>query len=280
MNNLLNTRLAADKALSFMDKRIWITGASSGIGEALCYELSNRGARLILSSRNESILAGVVQRCAHPERHLVYPFDLSQPADVDKNINKILEDAGGVDILINAAGVSQRSLTKDTSLTIDRYLMEVNYFGAIALTKAVLPYMLEKESGQIVTISSVVGKFGAPLRSSYSASKHALHGFMDSLRAEIWDTGIAITLVCPGYVRTNASVNALTASGTPHGQMDDAHDRGMPPATCAKKIVRAIEKRKQEVNVGGYETLGVYIYRFTPNYFSRIIRMLDFRVTR
>ena len=259
--------------MNFTDKRVWITGASSGIGEALCYELSNRGARLILSSRTETALKRVAQCCAHPERHLVLPIDLSQPTQIDEKIRLVLNDVDAVDILINAAGVSQRSLAKDTPLTIERYLMEVNYFGSVAMTKAVLPHMLERASGHIVSISSVVGKFGTPYRSSYCASKHALHGYMDSLRAEIWNSGIVVTLICPGFVRTNAPVHALTASGEPYDQMEETHKHGMAPAICAKNIVRAIEKSKSEVYIGGKEILGVHIKRFAPALLSRIVRL-------
>ena len=150
--------------------------------------------------------------------------------------------------------------------------METNFFGTIALTKAVLPSMLEKKSGHIVVISSVAGKLGTPLRSSYSASKHALHGFFDSLRAETWKQGIHVTIVCPGFIRTNISINALTANGTPQGTMDEAQKYGMTPQDCAEKIIRAREKNRAEVYIGGKEILGIYLKRFVPGIFDMIIK--------
>jgi short-subunit dehydrogenase len=177
-----------------------------------------------------------------------------------------------VDVLVNNGGVSQRSLVLDTSPEVDRRIMEINFFATIALTKCVLPTMLERKSGHIVVISSVVGKFGTPLRSTYAASKHALHGFMDALRAETWRAGLKITLVCPGFVRTAISLNALTGDGTPQGTMDDALLKGMAPDRCAEKILRALEKGREEVIVGGWETLGVYLKRFLPGVFSAVIR--------
>lgn len=259
--------------MDFTNKRIWITGASSGIGEALCYELSKHQAQLVLSSRTEANLLRVARHCSYPDSHIVLPLDISRCAELGEKMEIVVQKIGGVDILINAAGVSQRSLTKDTPLALDRRIMEINFFGTVAMTKAVLPHMLEKRSGHIVTITSVVGKFGAPLRSAYAASKHALHGFMDSLRAETWSDGIVVTLICPGFVNTLASVNALTADGTPHSIMDETHARGVPPPKCARKIVKAIEKRKHEAYICGKEVLGIYLNRFTPSLLSHIVRM-------
>jgi short-subunit dehydrogenase len=177
-----------------------------------------------------------------------------------------------VDILINNGGISQRSLAMKTPLDVDRMIMETNFFGTVSLTKAILPSMTERRSGRIAVISSLVGKFGTPLRSTYSASKHALHGFFESLRAEVWGLGIGVTLVCPGFIRTNISINALTGDGSPQGSMDEAQAHGMPPDACARKIIAAVKKGKPEVYIGGKELMGVYIKRFAPGLFGRIIR--------
>jgi short-subunit dehydrogenase len=150
--------------------------------------------------------------------------------------------------------------------------METNFFGTVSLTRALLPSMLDRRSGRIAVISSVAGKFGTPLRSAYSASKHALHGFFESLRAEVYTQGITVTLVCPGFIRTNISINALTANGTPQGTMDSAQAGGMSPDACAAKIVAAVEKGRPEVYIGGKELLGIYLNRFVPGLFRRIIR--------
>ncbi|MFM7155612.1 MAG: SDR family NAD(P)-dependent oxidoreductase [Bacteroidota bacterium] len=150
--------------------------------------------------------------------------------------------------------------------------MQLNYFGTLAVTKAVLPGMITHQLGHIVTITSLTGKFGTPYRSAYAASKHALHGFFDSLRAELGDTQIKITLVCPGFIRTNVSINALTGSGDKLGTMDEATDKGMSPERLAYKILAAIERGDEEVYIGGKEVLGVYLKRFFPGYFSRLIK--------
>ncbi len=254
------------------DSVVWITGASSGIGEALAYVYSLKGARLILSSRNFSRLKEVRSRCTRPEEHLVLPLDLADTASIGTGCKEALNHAGRIDTMIHSGGVSQRSLVAGTPLEVDRRIMETNFFGTVALTKAVLPSMLYRKSGRIAVISSLVGKFGTPLRSSYSASKHALHGFFDSLRAEVWDQGIAITMVCPGFIRTRISINALTADGTPQGTMDEAQACGMLPDICAGKILKAIDDKKPEVYIGGREILGVYLKRFAPSLFNRVIR--------
>jgi short-subunit dehydrogenase len=180
---------------------------------------------------------------------------------------------GDVDVLVHSGGVSQRSLVVDTDLATDRAIMDLNFFGTVALTKAVLPSMLARRSGHIVPISSVVGYVGTPLRSTYAASKHALHGFFDSLRAEVAKDGIAITIVCPGYIRTNVSRNALTGNGTAFGKMDDTHKDAMRPEECARHIVDAVANRNEEVVIGGKEAWAVPLKRFFPRVVSRMVRM-------
>ena len=260
--------------MDFAEKTVWITGASSGIGEALAYELARRGARLILSARREEKLRAVQAACAHPERHRIVPLDLAEPDSIGEAARRVLAE-GVPDVLVNNGGISQRSRVAETRLAVDRRIMEVNYFGTIALTKAVLPGMLARGSGHLVTISSLVGKFGTPKRSAYAASKHALHGFFDALRAETYDAGIRITMVCPGFVRTAVSENALTADGTPHGVMDPSQRDGLAPEACARRIARAVEKEKAEVYIGGRETVAVYLTRYVPALFRRVIRRVQ-----
>lgn len=258
--------------MSLMGQTAWITGASSGIGEALAYAFSAQGARLVLSARRQAQLETVRASCTNPEQHLIAPLDLAQSATLPAIVETVLEQTGYIDILINNGGVSQRSLAIETPLDVDRRIMEVNYFGTIALTKALLPSMLARQSGQIVVISSVVGKFGSPVRSTYSASKHALHGFFDSLRAEVHEHGIGVTIVCPGFVTTDISVNALTKDGSAQGTMDNAQAKGMAPDECAARILRAVAANKDEVYIGGREIMGVHINRLAPGLFNRIIR--------
>lgn len=257
----------------FKQKRVWITGASSGIGEALSHAFAAQGAHLILSARNLSELQRVASECTHKGAAsvLVQPLDLAQHDSIPGIAQKVLAEIGKLDILINNGGISQRSLVQETAFEVDRQLINVNYLGTVALTKAVLPTLLTHQLGHIVTITSLVGKFGSPLRSSYAASKHALHGFFDSLRAELAATPIKITLICPGYIRTNVSVNALTGSGAKQGTMDEATGKGMLPDVLAHHILKAIADGKEEAYFGGKEVLGVYLKRFFPGYFSKLI---------
>ncbi len=169
--------------MSFYSQTIWITGASSGIGEALVYELSQQGAILILSARNIEQLQQVKSQCSNSQQHQVIPLDLTDTKSLESAVTQVLKGVEKIDILIHCGGISQRSLVQDTDLAVDRQIMETNYFGTSALTKGIVPSMLQHQSGQIVVISSVVGYFGTLFRSAYAASKHALHGFFDSLRA-------------------------------------------------------------------------------------------------
>lgn len=262
--------------MNITNQTIWITGASSGLGEALAYALSERGARLILSARRAQQLNAVKSACAHPERHHVVPLDLAEPTTLEAATNDVLDRIGPVDIMVHNGGISQRSLVKDTEVSVDRRIMEVNYFGAVTLTKLLLPSMRERGRGHFLVVSSLVGKFGTPKRSAYAASKHALHGFFDSLRAEMYDDGLRVTLFCPGFVKTNVGHNALTADGTPlREKKDDVREIGMLPATCVQAMIRAVEKEKDEVYFGGWETVGVYVKRLSPALFNRMIRRVE-----
>lgn len=255
--------------MRFSGQTVWITGASSGIGEALAVAWSREEAALILSARSASELERVRAACVHPERHRVLPLDLT-------DMNAIAAAAASVprvDILVHSGGVSQRSLVVETDLAIDRAIMEVNYFGTIALTKAVLPKMLARRNGHIVPISSVIGYVGIPTRSAYSASKHALHGFFDALRAETAKDGIRVTIVCPGYIRTAVSENALRGDGTKHGQLDETHAKAMLPEDAAPKIIDGVAKNKLEVRVGGKEIHAIAIQRFLPRVAAKLVRM-------
>jgi dehydrogenase/reductase SDR family member 7B len=256
----------------FSDKVAWLTGASSGIGEALAPLLAARGASLVLSARRGDELRRVQATCANADRHVVLPLDISKPATLEPAVQAVLGRFGRVDVLVHCAGISQRANAVETRMDVDRRIMEVNYFGPVALTKQVLPSMLARHTGQIVVVSSLLGKFGAPSRSAYCASKHALVGFFDSLRAEVAADGIAVTMICPGFVRTNASLNALRGDGTPHGQMDALIQGGMASDECARQIVRAIEHRRREVYIGRKEKLGVLLNRLAPGLFARMLR--------
>lgn len=260
------------------NKVIWITGASSGIGEALVYAYNKAGAKLIISSRNRDELYRVKAACKNPINIHVLPLDLEKTNTLEEKASEALRIFGHIDILINSGGMSQRSLAMDTGLETEQKLMDINFWGTVVLSKAVIERMIIKGGGNIVCISSIVGKFGTRLRSAYSASKHALHGYFDSLRSEVYDKKINITLVCPGFIKTNVSINALTADGSPQGTMDSAQDKGMPAGECAAQIIDAIKKNKEEVYIGGKEIRGVWFKRFFPLRFSKYIRTA--KVTR
>ncbi|RZS96902.1 SDR family oxidoreductase [Cecembia calidifontis] len=258
-------------------KTIWITGASSGIGEALVNAYDSLGHKTIISARNQAALEQIKEKANNPKNIYVLPLDLNAPDSFAIKTKEAIEAFGKIDVLINNGGISQRSLAAETSLAVDRKIMEVNFFGTIGLTKELLPHFMKNKSGHFVAISSLVGKFGTPYRSAYAASKHALHGFFDSLRAEHYKDNIYVTIVCPGFIRTHVSINALTGDGTPLNQMDEAQDKGMSPEQCAKEIIKAIEKQKEEVLVGGKEKYAVYLKRFFPGIFSKILRKAKVR---
>ena len=208
--------------MSFRNKVIWITGASSGIGKALAIELSNQNALLIISARNKNSLEIVKKYCKNPKNVWIISLDLEKDTTFNEITQRAVNVFGRIDVLVNNGGISQRSLATETHISVDKKIMEVNYVVTIALTKALLPHFIENKKGHFAVTTSMVGLIGTPLRSSYAASKHALHGFFDSLRAEVYDDNIAVTLICPGFVSTNISINALTGDGTSQQKMDTA----------------------------------------------------------
>jgi short-subunit dehydrogenase len=261
--------------MNFKNKVIWITGASSGIGKALAIELSNQDALLILSSRNKTDLELVKNECKNAANVEIIPLDLENYSDFSTEVKKAIACFGHIDILVNNGGISQRSLAENTLISVDERILKINYLGTVALTKALLPHFIVNKSGQFVVTTSIVGKIGTPLRSSYAASKHALHGFFDSLRAEIYKYNIAVTLVCPGFVNTTISINALTGDGKPQQKMDTATQNGIDPNKFAKLMAKAIYNKKEEVYIGGFkEKLGVFVKRFSPKLLSKMIRKL------
>jgi len=255
-----------------MSKIVWITGASSGIGEALVYEHFKAGDKLIISARNRDELFRVKGNCQNSFHVHVLPFDLCETEILTQKAEDAIRIFGSIDLLINAGGISQRGLALSTDLNTEQQIMNTNFWGTVILSKAVLPVMIKNGGGQIVVISSLVGKFGTKLRSTYAASKHALHGYFDSLRSEIYDQNIHITIICPGFIKTNVSINALTADGSGQGTMDDAQANGMSAAECAKQIVAAVKIKKEEVYIGGKETKAIFLKRFFPGYFSKKVR--------
>lgn len=256
---------------------IWITGASSGIGEALTYELASLNTKLILSSRRKEELERVKGNCpASAQANIrILPLDLSESSTLKLSTDAAIQLFGHVDVLINNGGISQRALAKETTLEVDRKIMEIDYFGTISLTKHLIPHFIQRKQGHFVTVSSITGIIGTPYRTAYAAAKHALQGFFNSLRAELWkeSPSIYVTMICPGWTNTNLSLTALKGDGSTQNKKDDTHASGLTPAFVAHKIVKAIEVRKREIYVGGWkETLAAYLHRYTPGLFAKIVR--------
>ncbi len=256
----------------FKQKVVWITGASSGIGEALAYAFAKKGASLILSGRNKEALEKVRTNCLmFSDRCEVLAFDMLNIESFDAITNQALQFFGRIDYLCNNAGISQRSLIKDTPLEIDRKVMELDYFSQVALTKKVIPIFMQQNSGHIIVISSVAGKYGFHFRSAYSAAKHALVGFFETLRLELKDVPVYVTLVYPGRIHTNISINALKADGTQHGVMDEAQEKGIAADVCADKILRGVAKKKVELLIGREELILVYMKRWFPSLYYKFV---------
>lgn len=255
----------------FSGKTAWITGASSGIGEALVYEFVNRGASVIISSNDIPGLERVKRACgAKSSMVTCAPFDLSETSDIEDLVEEHLKKTGRIDFLLNIGGISQRSKITDTPLRIDRRIFEINYFGTIALTKAVLPWMIRQKSGHIAATSSITGRFGFPLRSAYSASKQALHGFFETLFLENKENNIKTSVIIPGRVRTNISFHAIDGEGRENGKMDEGLEKGISPEKAARIIIRGILRNKHEIPVGSGELIMLYIRRYFPGIFFRI----------
>lgn len=260
---------------SISDQVIWITGASSGIGEAVAYDLSNRGNTLILSARNTNRLKEVKANCRFPDTVYIEPLDLADHDRMPQHVENVLRACGTVDILINNAGISQRSLIVDTQMSVYKKLIDINYLGTVALTKALLPHFIGKKGGHFVTVTSLMGRFGSPLRSGYCGAKHGLHGFFDVLRMEHQLDDIHVTLICPGFVQTAVALNALTADGTAQQKNDLATGKGLPVAVFANKMIRSIAQKKFEVYIGRKEVMGIYLKRFFPKLLHRLILRSD-----
>jgi len=258
---------------TFKNKTIWITGAGSGIGKALAIAFADQGARIILSGRKLVPLENCKSQLVNPESHIIIQLDLADRKGIESLFSKHDQLIDQVDILVNNAGISQRSFAKDTDFDVYKKLMDVNYLGTVKLSLLILKKFLSQNKGRYVVISSVAGKIGVPVRSGYSASKFALHGFFEALRAELANTNININMICPGFIKTDISKNALTGSGTAQGTMDNAQANGMPVEKFAKIVMTSIRKNKAETIIGGFrETkLAVLVSRFFPNLLRKII---------
>jgi dehydrogenase/reductase SDR family protein 7B len=258
----------------FHNKIVWITGASSGIGEALTYELVKLGAKVIISARRQEELQRVHQQ-AGARQVYVLPLDLEAASTFESKLQEALGAFGQIDIMVHNGGISQRSYVTETLPAVQRKVMEVDYFSYIELTRLLLPHFQQRKTGHVVVISSVMGKIGTPMRSAYAAAKHALHGFFDCLRTEVWKDNIKITIITPGYIRTNVSLNAVTAKGEKLNQLGKNIGGGYPADKTARQILKAIEKGKYEKYVGrpfSKEWTAIHLMRLFPAMAIRIFR--------
>lgn len=260
----------------YQDKVVLITGGSSGIGKALAMQLAKQKARLILISRREEALQEVREACLHfTDACSILPFDLSQTDKISELAKAALQIYGKIDVLINNAGISQRSLTVETDVEVDRAIMELDYFSTIYLTKALLPHFIQNGNAHIVVISSVSGLMGFPMRSAYSAAKHALHGFFETLQTEQPD--INTTLVCPGRINTPISLSALKGDGNPHQIMDEGQKKGIPADVCADKILSAARKKKKKIIIAKEERIMLFLKRNIPFLFYRLAHKIGMK---
>ncbi len=253
----------------FDNKVIWILGASSGIGYSLSSQFSDLGAHIIVTARNQEKLQNLA---AEHKQITPLPADLSITDKIPELVSTALALHGHIDIAIFSAGISQRTLAEDTPLENTRKIMETNFFSAAAIAKELLPHLKNNGGGRFVIISSMMGRFGARQRSSYAASKHALHGYFESLRAEEWKNNIRVTIAIIGYVNTGFSQQALNADGSSYGKIDQGQQKGMPPADCARKIISGIINNKEEILIGGAEKYATFLKRFAPTLLSKILR--------
>ncbi|MGX5202092.1 SDR family NAD(P)-dependent oxidoreductase [Aliikangiella sp. IMCC44632] len=257
--------------MNYTNKTIWITGASGGIGQALVKSFDEQGASLILSGRNQAVLEKIKAHCRKPNKHQVVCFDLSDAKAVLQAAEQVCSEFQ-IDVLVNNGGISQRSLALETQLEVDRRVMEIDYFAAVALTKQVAAQMVARQTGLIINISSVAGKVGSPLRSAYSGAKHALIGFMDCLRAELASYNVRVVNVCPGFVHTNISRNALTGDASPYAKLDDEINHGMATDTFAKLLMKRLNGGNDEIIIAtGLPRLGSIFRRLMPNTFIKIL---------
>lgn len=260
----------------YKNKVAWITGASSGIGEAFAYELSRLGVKLILSSRRQEVLERVKGQCEGSSDNIkLLPLDLSNIEELSAKVNEAYGFWNQIDFFFCNGGVSQRSLAAETDFRVTQKVMNINFMGAAAITQQLLPIMIEQKSGHIIVTSSVTGKFGTRLRSTYAASKHALHGYFDSIRQEVAEHGIKVSIICPGYIKTDVTLNALTGDGTQYGVMGDGQENGLEPLELARKALKRIAKGHGEIYIGGKEILGIFLKRLSPTFFYWLIRRLQ-----
>ena len=255
------------------NKVVWITGASSGLGKALVTECASKGAVLVLSARRVEELEKVRLSLPNPEQHISITVDITDENQVRHAYEEVLKAKGRIDWLINNAGLSQRALIAETTMQTERAIMEVDYFSQVFLTKTVLPTLLKQQSGRVIFISSVAGLLGVQYRATYSAAKGAVHMWANSLRAEVADQGVGVSVVFPGFVKTNVSFNALNGEGKPQGHQDEVIENGLDADDFARQTVTALLNNEEFIVVSkAKEKLGVWVSRLSPKTLYKMIR--------
>ena len=258
------------------DTVVWITGASSGIGEALSYAFAQKGAKVILSARRKEELERVSMGCVAGNVHIL-PLDLEQSQLAEEWVKDAIHAFGKVDVLINNGGIGHLGTSLEMKEEVERRVMEINYFGQVNLTRALLPHLLERRSGTVVAISSILGWFGSPRLAAYAASKHALKGYFESLREEVRNKGLNVMVVFPGFINTQVTIRSLGPNGETINKNSPAQENGMPPEVFAQKLIRRIEKDKWFATIGGWEVNSIPFYKWLPRTFYKTMSWLSDR---
>ena len=259
----------------YQNKTVIITGASSGIGAELVRLLGQEGAQIVLCARSEDKMHALVDSLnLSPDKTLILPLDLSSRPNFENAVKQILAKFKKVDILINNAGIAQKSLVQETNEEVERRVMEVNYFAPINFTKALLPHFIENKAGHVVAISSILGEIGLPAVGPYCASKHATNGYYNSLRYDIEKLGIDVSLVSPGFIKTDITKKSLTGQGEVHAQDSVAQEKGMDAGQCARQILKKISRKKRQSYVGGLEVLMPKFEFLFPKLFHWFMRKM------
>lgn len=248
---------------TFEKKVVIITGASSGIGLATAREFAANGARLVLAARSEDKLQEIAGELSLLTDVLCIKTDVSVMEDCKNLIDKTIDRFGGIDILINNAGISMRALFNDMDLSVMERLMAVNFWGTVYCTKFALPWLL-KSKGSVVGVISTAGYKGLPARTGYSASKFAINGFLDTLRVENLFTGLHVLVFAPGFTTSNIRMTALTADGSQQGSTPRAEDKMMSAEKVARIMLRAIRRRRRRVTLTFTSKMLLLLTRIAP----------------
>jgi len=261
--------------MEFKGKTALITGGGTGIGEAMAYQYAMKGTNVILTGRRIEVLEKVQKKCIGlGVKAWCHTVDVEKTESIDELVAWVRSEGHLIDFLLLNAGISQRALTLETDISVDRRLMEVNYFGGIYLVKSLKDMFIER-GVHIAVVSSVSGVFGFPVRSAYCASKHAIHGFYETIALEY--PQIKTTIIIPGRIHTDVSKNALDGNGKATGVMDPGQANGYDVNKCAKVAIRAIARGKHQKVIGGFDTIMVPFYKYVPWLFRLIARNVSAR---